>query len=55
MDVKEVGEAMQEIEFVLFQMWSNSTLHAGEVEAAHKKAKAIMQQYLLPLGAFKTE
>ena len=53
MDIKEVAQAMQEIEFVLFSVKNDDQLHAGEVEQAHKKAQKIMEKYLQPMGAFK--
>lgn len=53
MDIKEVGKAMQEIEFVLFSLKNQDRLYPEEVEQAHKKAQRIMESYLLPNGAFK--
>jgi hypothetical protein len=55
MDIKEVGKAMQEIEFILFTVKNGDIgkLHAGEAEKAHMKAKLIMEKYLLPLNAFE--
>lgn len=53
MDIKEVANSMQDIEFILFSLVSQDNLKKEEVVDAHKKAKQIMEQYLLPLGAFK--
>lgn len=53
MDIKEVAKAMQHIEFILFSVKNNDRLYDGEVEDAHKKAREIMEQYLLPSGAFE--
>jgi len=53
MNIKEVAQAMQEIEFVLFSVKNGDRLHAGEVERAHKKAQEIMERHLKPMGAFE--
>lgn len=53
MDIKEVGSAMQHIEFILFSLKNQDQLKAGEVELAHQKAQRIMEKYLLSKGAFE--
>lgn len=55
MNIKEVGKAMQDIEFVLFSLKVQDQLRAGEIEQAHNKAQQIMEQYLQPLNAFSEE
>jgi hypothetical protein len=53
MDIKEVGKAMQSIEFVLFSVKNDDHLHPGEVERAHQLARKVMENYLLEKGAFE--
>lgn len=57
MDVKEVAQAMQQIEFVLFTLKNGDggKLHAGEAEEAHQLAQKIMEQYLKPMGGFQID
>lgn len=55
MDAKTAGESLQEIEFVLFQLWSKSTVHAGEIETAWENARKVMEEYFLPLGAYRED
>lgn len=52
MNVKDVGKAMQGIEFVLFSLKNEDRLQAAEVENAHRAAQQVIAQYLKPLGAF---
>lgn len=53
-NISQVVEAMQEIEFVLFTLKCGDNLQTGEIEQAHKAAKRIMREYLEPLGAFNS-
>lgn len=53
MNEKEVAKAMQLIEFALFTVKCGDSLKAGEAELAHEKARLIMEEYLLPMGAFE--
>jgi|GEM_PF-1185772 len=52
MDIKEVGKAMQDIEYALFSITSKDDFDMDEIKDAHAKAQQIMGQFLKPLGAF---
>ena len=55
MDIKEVAQAMQDIEFILFSVKNGFQLHPGEAEQAHRKSQEIMEKYLKPMGAFEND
>jgi len=50
MDIKELTNAMQTIEFVLFSLKNGDQLHTGELEDAHKKAQEIIKEYCVKNG-----
>lgn len=55
MDIKEMSSKMQEIEFVLFTLRFNGkeSLHNGELEDAHEKAKDILKEFCLKNGGLE--